>query len=229
MTETSASHMRRYILILVMIAVLAALIMFSARSGLSYIAQYRLHAAIDSWIKNSDQKPLLNEWQEMQSMAADALAADTSNPDLHNGLGRLHEYRASSMALSKQESLQQMQHAIQHYRQVILLRPAWPYGYLNLVSSKARIGALDTEFSQSLLQLVKRAPWERNTLPAIVEYSTYAWPHLQKGTRTQLQPYLLQAAEKRTKDVKKSLQQTNLLNFFCSIIARKETDLTLCR
>jgi len=165
----------------------------------------------------------------MQRVAVDALALDGANPDLHNGLGRLFDYRSSEMTRSKQERLQLMQNAMQHYRQVILLRPAWPYGYLNLVSVKVRIKAFDAEFRQMLLQLVKRSPWEHNTLPALVRLAVISWPYLDNPTRESLKPYLLQASEKRTGEVKRVLQLSKQLDYFCLVIAHDEDDLKLCK
>lgn len=228
MTETASLNRKRLILSAFIVLVLLYLIIFSARSGLSYISQYRLHATIDGWQKGEGDQPSLTGWQEMESMAVEALGSDSTNPDLHNALGRLYDYRGIAMSGPDQQRIEYAKKATVQYRQVIRLRPTWPYGYFNLMNSKAGIGALDAEFRQTLLRLIELAPWEENTLPGIVQVSTYAWPYLDIKSRIPIKEYLLLAAEKRMADVRKALRKKKLTVIFCAVIAHGEKPIKLC-
>ncbi|PCH54270.1 MAG: hypothetical protein COC22_00505 [Flavobacteriaceae bacterium] len=200
------------------IVVLLVLIVFSVRAGVSYVVQYRAHAAIDLWQQSPDKQPRLNAWQDMLSSVEKALVFDVKNADLQSALARLYFYRASNMNASTQQALQYYKQAMWHYRTVITLRPAWPYGYLNFLFGKIIVGELDAEMRQSLLHLIQLSPWEKNTLSDTVKVAVFVWPHLDKKSQQVVRPYLLLAADKRKDQVILALQEKSLKERFCKQI-----------
>jgi len=217
-------------MMVIILLLMAGLIIFSARAGKSYVSQYRINATIDRWQHRAAiNRPTLNRWQAMESIAIDALNSDSSNPDLQNALGRLYDYRAALMSDTGQHAIEYSRKAIDHYRTVISLRPVWPYGYLNLLYSKARTRVFDREFRHHLLRLIALAPWEKSTLPDIVQLASDAWLYLDIETRKQLKVYLLLAANQRTDDARKALKQRQQLGFFCTVIASETPALAVCR
>jgi len=220
--------LRRRILIASLIIGFAWLSFFSVRSGFAYVHQFRLNTLIDSWQSNPGKRLSLAAWQQMEAEALDALASYSVNPDIENALGRLDDYRALMMATTADEKAEYHHQAIDHYRRVIALRPAWPYGYLNMANSKAMAGELDAEFRKVLVQLSRLAPWENNTLPGIVRLATFSWPYLDIATRNAIRPYLMQAGEKRSGDVRKALDKDQL-HAYCKVVVPEFASSELCR
>lgn len=209
------------------VVVLLVLIVFSTRAGVSYVVQYRAHAAIDLWQQSSDKQPSLGVWQGMLNSVEGMLPFDMNNADLQSALARLYFYRARNMDASVKQSLQDYQQAILGYRTVITLRPAWPYGYLNLLYSKIFVGELDAEMRHSLLHLIQLSPWEKNTLSDIVKVAVFVWPYLDKESQEVVRSYLLLASEKRKGQVMLALRGKPLKERFCQKIMIGEVS-SLC-
>jgi len=204
---------------MIVIAVFLVLIVFSARAGVSYVVQYRTHAALDLWQQSPDKKPTLDTWQGMLDSLKGMLAFDAKNADLQNALARLYFYRAGNMDSSAKQSLQDYKQAIAGYRTVITLRPSWPYGYLNLLYNKVFVGELDAEMRDSLLHLIQLSPWEKNTLSDTVKVAVFVWPHLDKQSQRVVRSYLLLTSEKRKGEVALALKESQLKDRFCQQIA----------
>jgi len=205
------------------IVILLVLIGFSSRTGVSYVVQYRAHAAIDLWQQSPDKRPTLSVWQDMLGLVEGMLAFDINNADLQNALARLYFYRARNMDASVEQSLQDYKQAKVGYRAVITLRPTWPYGYLNLLYSKIFAGELDVEVRASLLNLIRLSPWEKNTLSDTVKVAVFVWPHLDKKSQSVVRTYLLLASEKRKGEVALALKESQLKDRFCQNIVTGET------
>ncbi|PJE79910.1 hypothetical protein CI610_01134 [invertebrate metagenome] len=58
-------------------------------------------------------------------------------------------------------------------RTTILMRPAWPYGWLSLALSKSRHSVIDGEFSQALLQAMLLGPREPDIRKEAVRLGSY--------------------------------------------------------
>jgi len=213
---------------MILITVLLVLIVFSARAGVSYVVQYRTHAALDHWQKSPDKRPTLNAWQGMLDSVKEMLAFDAKNADLQNALARLYFYRAGNMDSSAKQSLQDYKQAIAGYRTVIALRPSWPYGYLNLLYNKVFVGELDAEMRDSLLHLIQLSPWEKNTLSDTVKVAVFVWPGLDKQSQQAVKSYLLLTSEKRKGEVVRALKESQLKDRFCQQIARGQA-MSVCR
>ena len=213
---------------MVAIIILLLLIGFSARAGLSYVAQYRVNAAIDRWQLSSDKKTSLSDWQNLFASLETMLAIDGGNPDLHNAKARLYAYRAGKIDTDSGQRSEDYKQAMQGYRTVIALRPAWPYGYVNLLYAKVFNGELDAEMQHSLLRAIKLSPWEKNTLPDIVKVAVFVWPSLDMESKKVAKAYLLEASEKRRGEFEKALKSSQLKDYFCQTIVKTDR-LTLCQ
>ena len=211
---------RRFLLLLP-IPLLLWMMVQAGISGYSYLIQYRTNAALENWQEEGVQ-PSFQAWQDLERSALTALSWDSMQPELLNAIGRLYGFRALRLAEMKDEKDQDLQHAAHYYRQVMKLRPAWPYGYLNLALLKANAGVLDAEFSGLLVHLTRLAPWDEKTLPLMVQMITRGWPYISVADRAELKPYLLLAARLRTNEVRMALQEYHSVNFFCAIINGKQ-------
>jgi len=195
-------------------------------SGMAYIDQYRLNATVDRW-DGRQSIPSISEWKTLDKMALAALHGNESNADIVNATGRLYEFR-SYMASSLKEKDAFGRKAIEYYKRVTRLRPAWPYGWMNLAESKARLGEVDMEFRHALMQLLHLAPWEKNTLPSIFQLSLFAWPYLDSANRRSFLDYFIVAQESRERDVYKVLKKSGQMKLYCSIISHEGDKASFC-
>jgi len=217
--------MNRRRLLLLLIPFLLWLMVQAAIGGYSYVIQYRANGVLDGWQKSPGQLSQ-QAWLEVEASVLAALSWDKEQPDLINLLGRLHDLHTFRLSRAMEQKQQHMQQAEHYYRQVIKLRPAWPYGYLNLAHIKTASGSRDSEFYNLLLHLTRLAPWDEKTLPLMVQMLTRSWPYMDSEERSQLQPYLLQVANQRPNDVKRALQKSGTVTYFCAkIIGRQPTKL----
>jgi len=226
-------RLSRYLLLIPLIVMLLAGVYLSFRAGADYVLQYRVNTTLDRWQQSG--KPVdLPQWQQLLADAETGVLASPNDADLENGLGRLYDFRATSMAESADQRKRFYASAADHYKQVIRLRPAWPYGWMNLTMLIAKAGIFDRTFMHALKQTIHLAPWERTTLPNLVRLSVFAWPYMPAADRRVIGAYLIRAAEQRSGEVRRALQQDHRVEFFCRVINRswnenrKAADLSFC-
>lgn len=213
---------------LLLLPLLCLLIMQALLSGIAYVDQYRLNATLNRWYE--DQTPRTeDEWLAMENLALASLRKNESNADIINATGRLYDYRGTNMVSDSEKQRAYLHKAIGYYRQVIRLRPAWPYGWMNIAISKGRLSEIDEEFKQALLQLLRLGPWEENTLPVIFQLSLPTWPYLDKDTRQPLLDYFIVAQESsRSLEVSRIILRTGHLKLYCALVTHKGAKASFC-
>jgi len=226
-SENDTLKIQLKILYILLLLVLLYLLVQAVLSGFVYVNQYRLNAKIDQWYENQSV-PALIEWKNLEERVLSYLGRDERNVDIVNASGRLYDYRSAYMAADRKKEIVYGHKAIEYYRQVTRLRPAWPYGWMNLASSKARLGEVDGEFRLALLQLLHLGPWEENTLPTIIQLSLFAWPYLDRATRQPLLDYFVDAQENRREDVYMVLKEAGQLKLYCALMAYKGDKASFC-
>jgi len=209
----------RYLLLPVLIAMLLAGVYLSFRAGADYVLQYRVNSTLDRWQQSGKPVDLL-QWKQLLADAGAGAKASPHDADLENGVGRLYDFRATAMAESVDQRKRFYALAADHYKQVIALRPAWPYGWMNLTILMAKAGIFDRTFMHALKQTIHLAPWEQSTLPNLVRLSVLAWPYMAAADRSVIGAYLIRAAEQRGGEVRRVLQQNGSIDFFCRVISR---------
>ena len=198
------------------IIILLILIALAARAGVSYIVQYRGHAAVNAWWKQPvDKQPSLVVWKDMLNSVDRTLSFDPKNPDLYEVKGRIYYYRANFLEQEKRKKHDYFDKAKASFQQVTQLRPTWPYGYLNLLFTKLMIQEFDGEMNQSLQHLIHIGPWEKAVLSDLVKVILYTWPNLNVESKEVAKKYLQLVAEKRTGELRRVLKDENLKRAFC--------------
>jgi len=217
--DMTLNKVTKRLLMMFLVLLLLFLLALSARTGVSYVAQYRAHTAVTFWQQSLNNKPSLSQWQDMLDLVETMLVFDDKNPELLNVRGRLYFYRARNMADSVKESLQDYKHAMVDYRAVIGMRPAWPYAYLSLLYSKVLSNELDAEMIHSLLRVIQLSPWEKASVSDTVKAAVFVWPSLDTKTQQLVRSYLLQVSDKRKGEFRSALKESQLSDYFCKNIA----------
>lgn len=135
------------------------------REGLGYLYSQQSSGFLKFW----HQESLDSEWDgRIQSTnyvnavngAERVLTYSPHNPLFLGQLVRIHDWQGSNDDLA-------VQNALDIYRQLILLRPAWPYYRADFAVAKARAGELDNEFKQALLDAMRLGSWEKDVLDKV--------------------------------------------------------------
>ncbi len=197
-------------------------------SGTAYLNQYRVNAMLDRWYAHSDAATL-PEWQELELFALSSLQGNEDNATMLNAVGRLYDYRSAKMEKSWREKKLYGEQAIVYYWQVTQNRPAWPYGWMNLALSRARLNMFDDEFERSLLQLLQTGPWESATLPTIVQLSLFSWRYLDADSHQLILDYFITAQEKRSGEVARVVKSSGRLGFYCALLEQRGEKAGFCR
>ena len=213
-------RLSRYLLLIPLIAMLLTGVYLAFRAGADYVLQYRVNTTLDRW-QESGKSVDVPQWEQLLADAEAGVLKSPNDADLENGLGRLYDFRATVMAESADQRKYFYALAADHYKQVIRLRPAWPFGWMNLTILMANAGIFDRTFMHALKQTIHLAPWERTTLPNLVRLSVFAWPYMPAADRRVIGAYLINAAEQRRGEVRQALEQDHRIDFFCRVINQR--------
>jgi len=218
---------RNIILAVLLLPALPYLMVQAVYSGMAYVQQYHLNATLDQWGKTGAIQPL-DEWMKVEKKAQAALHGNAYKVEITNALGRLYFYRSVRMSTARKHQLAFGHKAMAYFREVNRLRPAWPYGWMNLALIKFMLGERDEEFKAALQQLLRLGPWEKNTLPALIPLAVYAWPALTAAQRQPLLEYFTIAQKERAKDVLDALTASRQLSYYCAIVRRNGEKASFC-
>ncbi len=225
--EGGLNNVKKLFAILLLIAI-TYLSYQAVLTSVIYLNHYHVNATLDQWYEN--KKPVsLSDWQELEIFAISSLHINEDNTAMLNALARVYDYRSAKMARSINDRLFYGEKSIQYYRMVIGNRPAWPYGWMNLAQVKARLGRLDDEFKQALFQLLKTGPWERLTLPVIIQLGLFSWHNLDDDSHQLLLDYFLVAQDERAVEVLNMLQSTGQMTFYCRLVMQRDAKAMFCR
>jgi len=223
-TGTTALAKLAAVLLLVL---LSYLILEAVTSGKRYLNQHHTNVTLNLWY-HSDRLPSLDAWMELERHASSSLEGNENNIALLLSMGRVYDFRSVKMAKSKKEQLLYGLLSIQYYTQVTQLRPAWPYGWMNLALAKARLGQFDRDFQHALMQLLITGPWEKKILPPILQLGLFSWSHLKTDNQQRLLDYFLQAQAQRTSDVQRVVQSFGKMDLYCHLVAEKGQQASFC-
>lgn len=148
-------------------AVLFLLLCFSIlfQEALGYLYSQQT----DGFLKFWHQEALSEEWDgRIQSAnyinavqgAERALTYSSDNPLFLGQLVKVYDRQTVNDGLP-------IQNALDVYRKLIRLRPAWPYYRADFAVAKARAGELDAQFEQALLDAMRLGAWEKDVLDKV--------------------------------------------------------------
>lgn len=142
-----------------------------------------------------------------------AAFSDSNNPnigELSASLALLNAAAAGQPSAAANAAL------LPRYRDLVALRPRWPYARANLATAKLRAGQFDAELNQELRQMVVLGPWEPRLqlLAADVLYGYGG--QLDSSTRAQLLLGLDRAAQWQPHELIDRGERRGQLPFLCA-------------
>ena len=105
------------------------------------------------------------------------------NAHYYDVLGHIWDWRHFTQAYGDPHFNQSRLYAVDAYRQATILRPAWPYSWINLAYAKLKANALDDEFNQALDSAFKAGPWRIQVTRHVANIGLLAWHKLTDDTK----------------------------------------------
>jgi len=104
-----------------------------------------------------------------------AIRLDPLDPDHRQGLARVLELRAARLPPGDTDARALLTQAVDLYRSAARDRPSWPYTWLALARAKARLGALDADFTSAIGSASRRGPWDARLQALLLELLIPLW------------------------------------------------------
>jgi hypothetical protein len=179
---------------------------------------YRFSAALNVQLADTMHQRLRATPNASDLAAATGAIHRAASSDQHNpNIGELETTLALLNARAAGESATAANAALlPRYRELVALRPRWPYARANLVTAKLRAAQFDTELDQETQQMVALGPWEPRLqlLAADVLYGYGA--QLAPSTRSALLGALDRAVRWQPHAVIERGDQRGQLPFLCA-------------
>lgn len=173
------------IFVFMLLAALPFVIYWAAQRGLADVVSMEARYQIDRW-RAGKFVPDSLKLDAIQTELGKARNLDPENPNLLEDLGRFQAFRVERGQASDPEVRAIRQHALVSFRQALALRPTSGHAYVNVALMKYRLGEIDQEFSQSLLQAIRLSPWEPKVQLLSIELGLATWQALADPLRETL-------------------------------------------
>lgn len=171
---------------MLLLAGLLAVAYWAGTSGLADVVAREPHYEIDRW-RTGKLVPDALKLNTLQAELHKAQDLDPGNPNLQEELGRFYAARVERGQAYDVEVRATRQQSLAYFRQALELRPTSGHAWVNVALMKFRLGEVDQEFSQSLLQALRRSPWEPQVQLIAIELGLTGWQVLSDPTRETLQ------------------------------------------
>jgi hypothetical protein len=112
---------------------------------------------------------------EAERSYAWAVRLDPLEPDHRQGLARVLELRAARLPPGDRDARALLAQAVDLYLSAARDRPSWPYTWLALARVKARLGALDADFTSAIGSASRRGPWDARLQGLLLELLIPLW------------------------------------------------------
>jgi len=144
----------RKLTLLAGMAVVSVGLYFSCVWGGTSVANYVVQKNLHMWM-DGEEVPNREKWQQMQNIMTFALDMEPGNAEFQSDMGSLYLYKANNLAIDALKIDVLMQDSLKHFRKAVLLRPAWPDAWANIVFVKSKRNTLDQEFYHAFDRAVK--------------------------------------------------------------------------
>ncbi|MDZ4251273.1 MAG: hypothetical protein U1A72_01705 [Sulfuritalea sp.] len=170
---------------LILLSTLPFAIYWAAQRGLADVVAQEPRYQIERW-RAGKWAPDQFKLDAMQAELSKARDLDPNNPNLLEDIGRFHAVRVERGRAYDPDVRAQREQALARFRQALEQRPTSAHAYVNVALIKYRLGEIDLEFSESLLQAIRRGPWEPRVQLIGIELGLAAWQALADSTRETL-------------------------------------------
>jgi len=142
----------KYLLIIPCL-ILIGLIIIAGFWGLADINAQSVRRSLMRW--ENDVNTLNNtEWTNAYDDVSKAVSQDPLNPELLTLMANVQEWK-TYLDKDDEEHNHYLNLALKNYRKAAELRPAWPYSWSQISLAKYRMGEIDQELQQAIVNATK--------------------------------------------------------------------------
>lgn len=176
---------------LLIMFVIVLFVVWSLVWGIADIAAFRARVWVEAWgfmaqqsaAKGLAYDPEELDWELARTSGEWAVRLAPFSADYREALARVYASRYLSTENGAPVALAFQEQALVQYRESIRLRPTWPYSYIALAQTLARMNRFDAEFDQSLRMALHYGPWEPDIMLAMTDMALDDLPHLSPDGR----------------------------------------------
>lgn len=166
-------------------------VLWSLAWGVADLAAFRARVWVETWsylarqaiVQGRSYDPAPDDWKAARDNGEWAVRLAPFSADYREGLARVYASRYLSTADGAAIALPFQAKAVAEYRESIRLRPAWPYSYIALAQTLARMNRFDAEFDDSLRMAMHYGPWEPDIMLAMTDMALDGLPRLSPASR----------------------------------------------
>ena len=156
-------------------------------------------------------------FETSQSHVNTALRRFPGNPDYLDFAGRLLVLQSSQPGVMGTERRMLLESAAVNFRQALTVRPLWPYSWVNLLSTKDKLGQVDMEFNEALNRSAELGPWEPRVQLQVVESGLRYWSRLGSAERAVVQQKVLDALKVQPREVFVTVKDYGRADLLCGV------------
>lgn len=157
----------------------------SAQRGLAEVIAQEPRYEIERW-RSGEFAPDATRLDAMQAALVEAQNLDPRNPALLEELALFRATRVEGRYNHEPKVREARQQSLAWFRQALEQRPTSGHAWYNVALMKFRLGETDREFSQSLLQALRRSPWEPTVQLRAIALGLANWQDLADPPREAL-------------------------------------------
>lgn len=170
---------------MLLLAGLLAVAWFAGKRGVADVVAQDPRYEMERWLSGK-LLPDKIRLDAMQAALIEAQYLDPRNPKLLEELALFRAARVRGRYNHEPEVRQARQQSLEGFRQALEQRPTSGDTWFNVALMKFRLGEIDREFSQSLQQAIRRAPWEATVQLRAIELGLANWQELADPLREAL-------------------------------------------
>lgn len=190
---------------MVLLAGLLAVGYFAGQRGLADVMAQEPRYEMERW-RSGKFVPDATRRNAMLVALNEARNLDPQNPTLLEELALFHAMRVDGRYNHDAWVREARQQSLTGFRQALEQRSTSGQGWFNVALMKFRLGEIDQEFSQSLLQAMRRSPWEPTVQLHAIELGLANWQNLADPLREALKQAIQAQARWQLVKQKSALQ-----------------------
>ena len=140
-------------------------------------------------------------FEATQSHLDTALKRFPNNPGYLDFAGRLQILRTGQTGVVGAERRALLESAAGNFRQALAVRPLWPYSWVNLLTTKDKLGQVDMEFNRALTRSAELGPWEPRVQLQVINSGLRYWGKLGSAEKVLVQQKVLDALKVQPSNV----------------------------
>lgn len=215
MTEKTGSPLRFGLCLIVTLALCASSYAALKRSWAAFQADAG-EAWLQSWRTTNERAMPFEDWDIGHEALRHSIEQDSRNAWHHGELSQMMLWRMNDPRLKPAERLKIAEEGLEHARQDVAGRPAWPYAWAGLLQWKALVVEIDDEFRLSLERCNTLGPWETPVQQIAVQVGSAYWDRLNETDRASVTGAALRGLAQQERQMAAIISQTGLGDAVCA-------------